>query len=133
MAEWLEDLYTRLPEMAGHETAEECGPMACILHGDYWTNNFMFHYDDAGKPDSLKMVDYQIARLGHPLNELLFFFYTSTTTEMRSEHMICLFHIYFDTLKKDLELLDVDLEYSFEDFLQEYKKRSRRSFLLAGL
>lgn len=119
--------------MVAHETVENSGPMACILHGDFWTNNFMLHYDENDKPDGLRMIDFQVARLGHPLTDLLYFFYTSTTTELRNEQLIDLFRIYFDTLKNDLELLGVDLECTFEEFLQEYKKRSSSCCLLAGM
>lgn len=93
----------------------------------------MFHYDESGKPDGLRMVDFQLSRVGHPLNDLLYFLYSSATPEMRKEQMIDLLRFYFDTVKRDLELLNVELNYTFDDFLQDYKKRSTQWLLGGGM
>ena len=79
------------------------------------------------------MVDFQISRVGHPLNDLLYFFYSSTLPELREKHMIDLLRLYFDTLEADLELLNVELGYSFEEFLNDYKKRSQMWFLMGAM
>ncbi len=133
MAEWLKkDIQENLAEIVKCETIESAGKLACILHGDYWNNNFMFRYDADGHPNALRMIDFQIVRIGHPLTDLLYFFYTSTLPEMREKHMMGLLRLYFLTLKADLELLDAPLDYSWNEFVRDYKKRSRASFLLGG-
>ncbi len=72
LAEWLTQLIDeRLPEVILVDTVKSCGPMACILHGDFWNNNVLFKYADVeGKetkssasssiPVSLKLIDFQI-------------------------------------------------------------------------
>ena len=134
MVQWLKrDIQENLAEVLKLETLESAGEMACILHGDYWNNNFMFHYDANGLPDALRMVDFQIVRIGHPLNDLLYFLYSSTRPELREEHLMGLLRLYFLTLKADLELLGYPLDYSWNEFEEDYKKRSRAGFLLGGM
>jgi len=79
------------------------------------------------------MVDFQLVRIGHPLNDLLYFFYSSTLPELREKHMIGLLRLYFDTLKADLDLLCNPLDYSWNEFIRDYKKRSRSWFLMGGM
>ena len=71
--------------------------IAC--HGDFWMNNMMFKYDNddpTGKPRSLILVDLQFCREGCPMTELAYMFYTSTTYELRKNHMAQLIQLYHD-------------------------------------
>ncbi|EFX81550.1 hypothetical protein DAPPUDRAFT_317513 [Daphnia pulex] len=128
--EWLAELLQRLPEIILVDTLESSGPLACILHGDYCINNILFKYDSirvkgTNIPVSLKMLDFQTSRIGHPLSDVLYFFYTSTKPETREEDMLVLLRYYFNTLTADLRLLSVSLDdYTWQDFLSDYKKRS---------
>jgi aminoglycoside phosphotransferase (APT) family kinase protein len=108
------------------DTLESSGPLACVVHGDYWNNNMLFKYDDDGKkPIALKMIDFQIVRIGHPLSDVLYFLYTSTRPEIRARYMKFLLRHYYDTLTADLRLLGISLNYyTWDDFLADYKKRS---------
>jgi aminoglycoside phosphotransferase (APT) family kinase protein len=109
------------------DTLESSGPLACVVHGDYWNNNMLFKYADGltNIPVSLRMLDFQISRIGHPLSDVLYFLYTSTLPETRQKYMLILLRYYFDTLTTDLRLLGIPLEdYNWEDFMADYKKRS---------
>jgi len=66
------------------------------------------------------------------LNDLLYFFYSSTRPELRDKHLELL-RLYFLTLKADLELLSAPLEYSWNEFEEDYKKRSKAWFLMGGM
>ena len=81
----------------------------------------------------LKMVDFQLVRYGHPLNDLLYFFYTSTLPELREKHLIGLFRHYFDILCSKLDLLEVEINFTWQEFLAEYKKRSIGWGLMGGM
>lgn len=52
-------------------------PFACVVHTDFWVNNMMFAYDEHGRPDRLKMVDFQLTEVGSPASDLVFFVYSS--------------------------------------------------------
>jgi aminoglycoside phosphotransferase (APT) family kinase protein len=114
-----------MPEVILVDTLESSGPLGCVLHGDYWNNNMLFKYTDAGIPISLKMLDFQQSRIGHPLSDVMYFLYTSTLPETREKYMLILLRYYFDTLTTDLRLLGISLDdYTWQDFLVDYKKRS---------
>ena len=128
-AVWLEEIDSKLDEIFLAPTLQTLGPLACILHGDYWNNNMLFRHDDVEvkKPLAVKMVDFQIARLHHPLTDVLYFLYSSTTPEMREKHMQQLLTNYFTTLTSSLQKLGVDLDqegYNIDRFFVELKKRS---------
>ena len=92
-----------------------------------------FRYNKQGNPVSTKMVDFQIVRLGHPLDDLLYFFYSSTLPELREKHLKGLFRHYFDILCSKLDMLEVEINFTWEEFLAEYKKRSIMFGLMAGM
>jgi aminoglycoside phosphotransferase (APT) family kinase protein len=108
------------------DTLESSGPLGCILHGDYWINNMLFKYvEGKSKPVSLKMVDFQTSRIGHPLSDVLYFLYTSTLPDLRDKHMLVLLGYYFKKLTTDLLPLGIALDdYTWQNFLEDYKKRS---------
>ncbi|XP_034235336.1 uncharacterized protein LOC117641804 [Thrips palmi] len=61
------------------------GPFTTILHEDFWVNNMMFAYDKQGKPDRLKMVDFQLTRIGPASSDLVFFLYSSADSDALSQ------------------------------------------------
>ncbi|XP_046637597.1 uncharacterized protein LOC124315904 [Daphnia pulicaria] len=127
LVEWVSKFTSQMSEVVLVDTLESSGPLACVVHGDYWNNNMLFKYADGltNIPVSLRMLDFQISRIGHPLSDVLYFLYTSTLPETRQKYMLILLRYYFDTLTTDLRLLGIPLEdYNWEDFLADYKKRS---------
>ncbi|EFX81341.1 hypothetical protein DAPPUDRAFT_242233 [Daphnia pulex] len=127
LVEWVTSFTSRISEVILVDTLESSGPLGCILHGDYWINNILFKYDvkETNIPVSLKMLDFQTSRIGHPLSDVLYFFYSSTKPETREKHMLVLLRQYFNKLTDDLQLLSVSLDdYTWQDFLSDYKKRS---------
>ena len=109
-------------------TLEECGPLACILHGDCWNNNMMYRYDDNGKVVEMKLVDWQIPRVDHPATDILNFLITSTSPEMRKKHRRSLLNHYYDVLSSAMEKLGLEL-YSRGKFLKEIHARLRWGML----
>lgn len=102
----------------------------------------LFKYEDGAtnggyknpRPVALKMVDFQIARIGNPISDLLYFLYSSTTHELRKSFMTEWLQLYYDVLTGNLELLDVHVsDYTFDDFIKEYRKRSTMWMLWGGM
>jgi hypothetical protein len=92
-----------------------------ILHGDCWNNNFMFLYDKAGKLETMKMVDYQLMRYGCIVHDLVYFLYSSTSPEMRKEHLRELQEYYHSHLVLYLTKLGYsESVYSFESFKKDF-------------
>ena len=126
------------------DTIENSGPLVCIVHGDYWSNNILFKYESNEqktepttphiKPIAMKMVDFQICRISHPMSDILYFLYISTMPQLRKLELENWLKLYFTTLVDDFKLLQIDLgEYGWSSFLADYKKRSLRWMLYGGM
>ncbi|KAK3928875.1 Alpha/beta hydrolase domain-containing protein aho-3 [Frankliniella fusca] len=63
--------------LTGRDMALRREPFYTVLHNDFWVNNMMFAYDGDARPDRLKMVDFQITEIGSPVQDLLFFLFSS--------------------------------------------------------
>ena len=132
----MKELGENIINIIKEDTIQEAGPLACILHGDYWINNMLFQYKDGdfSKPLQNRMVDFQVSRIGHAVSDILYFLYSSTTPELRAENLDNLLSYYFETLTKDLNRLGINISeenYTMKHFLQDYRKRSTRFMVVA--
>ena len=110
------------------------GSLSCITHGDSWTMNIMFRYDDGNRPTDALLIDWQIARLGHPSVDLCYFLFSSTSSAFRHEHLDGLLIEYFSILKCSLFKLGIDLGkegYDRDRFMRESKERYVLSLFMA--
>ncbi|GAB0088775.1 hypothetical protein DMENIID0001_032390 [Sergentomyia squamirostris] len=73
-----------------------------LLHGDMWTNNMMFKYDEGGNPIDVLFVDYQIPYWCTPAIDILYFINTSLKEEIRLEKQDELVQYYYKHLKETL-------------------------------
>lgn len=96
-----------------------------ISHGDSWTNNFLYKYED-GKPVAAKIIDFQLTRCASPVLDLAFFIYACTGQELRDNHYKHLLKYYYDVLSNQITDLGSDPEklYSWDTFMGEIKKYS---------
>ncbi|KAI8423836.1 hypothetical protein MSG28_012846 [Choristoneura fumiferana] len=91
-----------------------------ISHGDCWTNNFLYKYED-GKPTDAKMIDFQLTRCATPVLDLVFSVYACTTQDMRLKYYDELLTYYYDVLSGQIKAYGSDPEkvYSRELFMEE--------------
>ncbi|XP_077295764.1 uncharacterized protein LOC143917993 [Arctopsyche grandis] len=99
-------------------------PYDVICHGDCWTNNIMFKYEN-GKPVDMKFIDWQIARACSPVTDLSYMIYLSTDAPMRAKYNSGLFNVYYDTIGKQLTYFGCNIEECypraiFDDHLKEF-------------
>merc|ERR1712154_569756 len=105
--------------------------MGCC-HGDFWSNNIMFKYDQDGKVTDTILVDFQLINYGHPAYDVLYMLYISTDLEFRNAHMTECLDTYWNTLSTYLDQFKPkDITYDKSDFLTDIKEYKTVAFVLA--
>lgn len=105
-----------------------------LNHGDMWTNNFMYAYDNAAKPETPTraiFVDFQLSFYGSPACDLNFFLNTSVKLELLQERREELIKVYYAAFKDALEYARFKDIPTYEDL--QYELRSRETYGLFGL
>ncbi|XP_017130599.1 uncharacterized protein LOC108148203 [Drosophila elegans] len=122
----LEKLWPHIMEYGArvYDVAE--GELQTLNHGDCWTTNIMFQYDEAGIPQTVVAIDFQFSNCTSPANDLHYFFTTSLREEVRNKEPELVEH-HYNTLKANLE------RFSYQGMfpsLQEYQLQfERRRFM----
>uniref|UniRef100_A0A6P4EQT9 Uncharacterized protein LOC108045664 isoform X1 n=1 Tax=Drosophila rhopaloa TaxID=1041015 RepID=A0A6P4EQT9_DRORH len=76
-----------------------------LNHGDSWSNNIMFQYDDFGQIKEVYMVDYQVSKYGSVAQDLLYFLISSTKLEDKLSKFDYYIKVYHDNLVEHLKIL----------------------------
>lgn len=87
-----------------------------IGHGDCWPPNFMFNYGAGGAtptPSSMKIIDFQLVRLGSCALDISFFVYSCTTEELRKDHYDDMLLWYYQGVQHTLEQFKLEAEKVF--------------------
>ncbi|XP_050669379.1 uncharacterized protein LOC126968404 isoform X2 [Leptidea sinapis] len=98
---------------------------AVFSHGDSWTNNFLYKYDNGTVVDA-KIIDFQLTRCASPVLDVTFMIYACTDQELRLKHYNDLLKYYYEVLAKQIKEMgsDPDVTYSWDSFMTEVKKYS---------
>ncbi|KAL7738779.1 hypothetical protein ACLKA6_014554 [Drosophila palustris] len=105
-----------------------------LNHGDMWTNNFMYAYENESQPDVPTrsiFVDFQLSFYGSPACDLNFFLNTSVKLELLQQRREELIKVYYKAFKEALEYARFEQIPTYEDLLWEL--RSREIYGVFGL
>ncbi|KAK5642412.1 hypothetical protein RI129_008579 [Pyrocoelia pectoralis] len=110
-------------------SVDKVGKYAVLNHGDIQIRNIMFKYDDAAEPHiptELCLLDWQIARLGSPALDILFFIFVCTEKELRDHYYTRLIEEYYQSLSSFLRQLGSDPQvlFPYEILLQHLTQSS---------
>ena len=83
-------------------------PYAVVTHGDCWMNNYLYHYDSRGAPESIVLIDWQISRYCSPVIDLVYFMFICSDQGLRVKHWDELLGIYHRSMRELLEQVGVD-------------------------
>lgn len=83
------------------QTAQE----RVVNHGDTWTNNLLFKYDDSGRPVHVTLIDFQVCRYTSPAMDIQYFLFTSVRDDVIDSRVSDLLDAYLGALNKQLEEL----------------------------
>ncbi|KAJ8970414.1 hypothetical protein NQ317_006545 [Molorchus minor] len=106
-----------------HDKCQYKGRHSVILHGDSWSNNMMFKYDESNRVTDIRLLDFQFSCVGTPVYDLSFFMYSSATKSMWNE-LDCYLRLYHDSLSKTLENFGCNSRdcYPFEQLQEDWKE-----------
>ncbi|XP_073832379.1 uncharacterized protein [Musca autumnalis] len=105
-----------------------------LNHGDLWTNNFMYGYEDDTQPQvptKAIFVDFQLSFFGSPACDLNFFLNTSVQLDIIKTKREELIETYYKTFAETLEYLRYDAIPTMDDL--KYELRSRELYGLFAL
>ncbi|XP_031627282.1 uncharacterized protein LOC116343401 [Contarinia nasturtii] len=127
-----DDYYSTIMCLASSQAAE---PYAVICHGDVTSNNTMFSKDDEGKPNKVKIFDFQFTRYASPVIDLLLYLFCTITKELRDQHYEEFLHIYHDSLSDLLRRLGSDPQklFPYEALLDQLQKFGVYSVFVGSL
>jgi len=109
------------------------GKIDTCCHGDFWSNNILFSYDEEGKVAETVLVDFQCLSFGHPAFDVIYVMYLSLDLEFRDAHMDTCLKQYWDILNSYItNSAPRDLEYGWDDFQEEFKTFKKIGFILAS-
>ena len=94
------DQYDIIVECVDGNAAE---PHAIIIHGDMWSNNTMFQFNEENIPCKACLVDWQIARYASPVLDVLYYIFLSTTRELRGRNYNIYLKTYYESLSNHLK------------------------------
>ncbi|XP_061397893.1 uncharacterized protein LOC133333599, partial [Musca vetustissima] len=77
----------------------------CLNHGDSWSNNILFKYDDQGKLVDCLYVDFQNTNYGSPAQDFLYFMISSTQADIKVDKFEYFVQYYHQHLVENLNLL----------------------------
>lgn len=110
MAAWLEEETKNVSDVFALKDAAQCGPLVCICHGDVWSNNLLFRFNDADVADDVYLIDWQFLFLDNPGRDIYNFLTWSTSPELRKDHSREILDHYVDTFISALSKLGVNME-----------------------
>ncbi|XP_065170936.1 uncharacterized protein [Atheta coriaria] len=105
-----------------------------ILQGDCWCSNALYHYADMSnrtEPQSMKMLDFQLAKLGSPAMDLSYFFYAAASKECfdRLDYFLKFYHDCLSDHLAEFNLKAADV-LTFDQLMEHWKQVSKFGLIL---
>lgn len=98
-----------------------------LNHGDYRKDNLLLRYNDQGKVENVKIVDFQTCWWSSPVHDFLFFIIQSVQVDMVEEHFDSFVDLYLQQLNKTLQ--DCSYTYQKSEFFNDFKSQKIYMFV----
>lgn len=83
---------------ANNTKVKRKSPYNTICHNDFWMNNMMLKFDEAGLPNGIRIVDFQVTHYNSAAMDVLFFLFTSVENDVLEAELDHFLRLYFDSL-----------------------------------
>ncbi|XP_061387862.1 uncharacterized protein LOC133322927 [Musca vetustissima] len=101
-----DELYKVTQNFTNDGDGEEEDEFRVLNHGDVWSNNIMFKYDEkSGELLETYLVDYQLPSYSSPAQDILYFILTSCKYEIKLQEFDYMIAYYHKLLAENLRLL----------------------------
>uniref|UniRef100_T1GKX6 CHK kinase-like domain-containing protein n=1 Tax=Megaselia scalaris TaxID=36166 RepID=T1GKX6_MEGSC len=105
------DYETYYKEGHKHVSQINSGSFNVLNHGDIWSNNIMFSYNDQNELQDTCFVDFQMSKYGSPFYDLYYFLLSSVALDIKLEKFDYFIKFYHDNLIESLRLLEYPKTY----------------------
>ncbi|XP_037783235.1 LOW QUALITY PROTEIN: uncharacterized protein LOC119579470 [Penaeus monodon] len=129
---WLRELEPRGVDVFD-EQLETRPPFAMLGHGDCWTNNFVFRYDDDGHPIEVMLLDLQLCRQGSPALDLQTLMYSSVNGALRRTSLPHFLQAYTASFDATVAAGGTSPLFTVEELTEEYNARTMYGVLMASM
>ncbi|XP_072388754.1 uncharacterized protein [Diabrotica undecimpunctata] len=111
------------------EALEDRGPNIVFIHGDAWSNNMLFKYDDKRQLKDIKIIDFQESNIATPVVDISYALYTGASPEAL-DNLEHLHQVYYKSVTDTLKQYGCNPEeiLTYKAFKKEWKK-----YVLYGL
>lgn len=132
VTEWMERSQASCMDVMEAQVSKDY-PFEVLCHGDLWTCNLMFRYDDDDDetPVEVAVIDLQMVRMASPGTELSNLFYTSLDNHVRKPNLEAFLKAYYASFAATMAACGADVPFSFEELEKEYKKRLKYGLYFA--
>jgi hypothetical protein len=103
---------------------KDSGELRVLNHGDCWTTNVLYKYNDSNEIIDVKIVDYQMIQVGSYAQDLIYFWWSSARKDVRENLQEEMFEVYRKTLNETLDSVQVSERVSKEEFDKEMRRFS---------
>ncbi|XP_065722039.2 uncharacterized protein [Drosophila suzukii] len=121
----IDRLVDNIMDYGERSTSVNPGDFLVLAHGDLWTTNVMFQYDDQGHPTNAILIDFQFSVWNSPAIDLHYFFSTSIQDNLRWKHQPELVQFYYYKLVESLKKLKYSQQIpTLFDFQLQFQARA---------
>ncbi|XP_033166772.1 uncharacterized protein LOC117145290 [Drosophila mauritiana] len=121
----IDRLVDTIMDYGDRSTSTNPGDFLTLAHGDLWTTNVMFQYDEQRHPINAVLIDFQFSVWSSPAIDLHYFFSTSIQDHLRWKHQPELVQFYYYRLVESLKKLQYSRRIpSLFEFQLQFRARS---------
>ncbi|XP_018566810.1 uncharacterized protein LOC108907556 [Anoplophora glabripennis] len=127
--------YKLYPEICNKlflESVDCATKYAVIVHGDCWSNNMMFKYDETRKVTDVRFLDFQMSTEGSPCCDLSYCIYSGAPKEVLN-NLDYYLQGYHDILSETLRQFECDSNkiYPLRELKADWKRYCKMGFTMA--